>query len=1051
MMTSAIHYNNYTPIHLHTAEGSLRDSILMTKDLVNKAKKININTLCMTDHGSLSNMYNFYYECKDNNIKAIIGCEVYLCNDMNIKDKEHKDTYHMILLAKNNNGLKNLLKIVSAASVDGMYYKPRVDLNYIKQYSEDIICTTACVGGYAPQLIIQDKIDEAKQHILDLKETFNDDLYLEIQPGTFQEQITVNNTLIQLSHELNIKLVASNDIHYLNQEDWRAHDFHVRDGRNLKVPENEDDAIYPDKCYYLMTKEELINSFTDIPKNTILEAINNTNDIDNKCEELIFKTEGLNLPNFKCPTGYKTDREYLEHICFMKLNKMILNIENPNEYISRLYYELDVLEELGFISYFLIIRDVILYARDNDIMIGPGRGSVCGSLVAFMCDITKINPIKYGLLFERFLSIHRKGSIPDIDTDSASEGRDALFDYVINKYGANKCCSVSTLGIRKSKSAIKAAGRLLDMDPKLVNTISKLIPTVYYVDLDDGGEDKKTDLSIEESLEYVEELREYEKIYPELFNIASKLERLPDQAGIHAAGIIIADTDIVDVAPLIKSKNEHINATALDLHSAETQSLVKYDFLGLANLSVINKLQKITGDVFDIETDDFNDPKVWDLISSSNTTGLFQINSNIYKKRMPRLKPKTLNELADCLALVRGPCISSKLDEKYMRILEGKEPVELIHPMYDEAVKDTNGIMIYQEQLMNCCFNMGLPLHLGYDVMKASSKKRFDKIAAYKEQLHDLVKSKMTDEVFERIFQLILDSGRYSFNKSHALAYSTITYTTAYYKTYYPLEFFACLLTNTYVNKVDLKKHKERLEEIMEDCIRLGIKFLPIDMNKSKWDFIVEDGKIRIGFCALPSFSRDTYNHLVETCIPFNNESSYVSQIFEKTEKRLCKKQAVLALIASNALGDRIDSFEEYYTLRKEKNFDPVIKVSNGCIIELLASKKEIEFNLFNINFIYNRINNLPKIDISKIKNKQLFNTVGYVKSVKVIKDKNKNNMAFVKLETGNGIFESVVFANIYSKYKKILKKDKLINIKAEMQEKNKNNNSCKLIEATIS
>lgn len=1050
-MMTALHGNNYTPVHLHTAEGSLRDSILMTKDLVNKAKELNINTLCITDHGSLSNMYNFYYECKNNNIKAIIGCEIYLCNDMNIKDKEHRETYHMILLAKNNNGLKNLLKIVSAASVDGMYYKPRVDLNYIKQYSKDIICTTACVGGYAPQLIIQDKLDEAKQHILELKKIFNDDLYLEIQPGTFQEQIIVNDTLIQFSRELNIKLVASNDIHYLNQEDWKAHDFHVRDGRDLKVPENEDDAIYPDKCYYLMTKEELINSFTNISQDVVLEAINNTNDIDNKCEELIFKTEGLNLPSFKCPTGYKTDREYLEHICFTKLNKMILDIENPNEYISRLYYELDVLEELGFVSYFLIIRDVILYARDNDIMIGPGRGSVCGSLVAYMCDITKINPIKYGLLFERFLSIHRKGSIPDIDTDSASEGRDTLFDYVINKYGTNKCCSVSTLGIRKSKSAIKAAGRLLDMEPKLVNTISKLIPTVYYVDLDDGGEDKKTDLSIKESLEYVEELKEYEKIYPELFSIASKLERLPDQAGIHAAGIIIADTDIVDVAPLIKSKNEHINATALDLHSAETQKLVKYDFLGLANLSVISKLQKTTGDIFNIETDDFNDPKVWDLIGSSNTTGLFQINSNIYKKRMPRLKPKSLNELADCLALVRGPCISSKLDEKYMRILEGKEQIELIHPMYDEAVKDTNGIMIYQEQLMNCCFNMGLPLHLGYDLMKAGAKKRFDKIATYKEQLHDLVKDKMTDEIFERIFQLILDSGRYSFNKSHALAYSTITYTTAYYKTYYPLEFFACLLTNTYVNKVDLKKHKERLEEIMEDCIRLGIKFLPIDMNKSKWDFIVEDGKIRIGFCALPSFSYEAYNHLVDTCIPFNNESSYVSQIFEKTEKRLCKKQAVLALIASNALGDRIDSFEEYYTLRKEKNLDPVIKVSNGCVIELLASKKEIEFNLFNINFIYNRTNDLPKIDISKIKNKQLFNTIGYVKSVKVIKDKNKNNMAFIKLETGNGIFESVAFANIYSKYKKILKKDKLINIKAEMQEKNKNNNSCKLIEATIS
>ena len=1038
---------NYVPIHVHTAEGSLRDSILKTDDLVKKAKELNLNTLCMTDHGSLANMYNFYYECTNNNIKPIIGCEIYLCEDMTLKDKEHKDMYHMILLAKNNNGLKNLLKIVSIASVEGMYYKPRVDLNYIKEHSEDLICTTACVGGYAPQLIIQERDEEALEHILELKNIFNDDLFLEIQPGLFPEQLLVNDTLIEISKEHDIKLVVSNDIHYLNKEDWKAHDFHVRDGRNLKAPEDENDSIYADKCYYLMTKEELYNSFVN-KDDTILEAINNTNEIGRKCKNLILERKELNLPTFKCPDGYTT-RDYLEHICYQKLNRLILKIKNPNQYISRLNYELDVIDHLGFVSYFLIMRDIIQYAKSKGIKTGPGRGSAAGSLVAYLCGITQIDPIKYGLLFERFLSIHRKGSIPDVDLDISSEGRDILFNYTITKYGAENCCCVSTLGMRKSKSAVKAAGRLLGLEPSLVNTISKLIPTVYYVDLDDGGEDKKTDLSIEESLEYVSELREYQEIYPELFSIAQELEGLPDHAGIHAAGIIIANTKIVDVAPLIKSNNEYINATALDLHSAETQMLVKYDYLGLSTLSLLDKLEKATGVKFDIENDEFNDPKIWKNIGSSNTTGLFQIGSNTYKRRMPRLKPKTLNELADCLALVRGPCISSKLDEKYMRILEGKEEVELIHPMYDKAVKDTNGIMIYQEQLMNCCHNMGLPLHLGYDLMKASAKKKFEKIASYKDQLHNLVKGKMTDEIFERIFQLILDSGKYSFNKSHALAYATICYATAFYKTYYPLELFACLLSNTYINKTDLNKHKEKLEEIMEDCIRLGIKFLPVDMNKSKWEFTVENDKIRIGFCALPSFSYDTYNHIKEKCMPFNNNESYVSQIFEKTEKSLCRKPSVLSLIACGALGDRVDTFEEYYTLRKEKDMTPMIKIGKSEI-ELYASQEEIEYILFNINFVHNRMNNLPKIDMDKIKIRQQFEITGYIKSVSKKKDKNNNQMAFVKIETGNGIFDSVVFANIYSKYKKVLKKDALVNIKAELQESNRSNNSCKLLEATI-
>lgn len=1037
--------NKYIAIHTHTAEGSLRDSILLTNDLINKAKELNITSLCITDHGSLSNMYNFYYKCIENNIKPIIGCEIYLCEDMTLKDKEHRKTYHMILLAKNNNGLKNLLKIVSYASIEGMYYKPRVDLNFIKQYNEDLICTTACIGGYIPQAIINEEYEKAEEHLLELKEIFDNDLYLEIQPGNFEQQKIVNNKLIEYSKKYDIKLVASNDIHYLNKDDWKAHDYHVRDGRKEQI---SDEIIYADKCYYLMNYKEFYDSFTDIDKKYVEQAIENTNLIDVSCETLKFNQTKLNLPEFICPIGY-SPMGFLEHICFQRLNKIIYKLKNPNKYISRLYYELDVINKLDFVSYFLIMRDIVLYAKKKNIKTGPGRGSAAGSLVAYLCQITKIDPIKYDLLFERFLSEHRKGSIPDIDLDISSEGRDELFRYVIDKYGESHCCSVSTLEIRKAKSAIKSAGRMIGLEASLQNTISKLIPEVYYIDLEDG-EDKKTDLSIKESLEYVKELREYQEIYPELFDIAMKIEGLPDASGIHAAGVIIAGTNIVDVAPLVKSKNENINATALNLKDAESQMMVKYDFLGLNTLSLLSKLEKMTGVKFDIEFDTFNDPKIWNTIGSYFTTGLFQINSNIYKKRMSRLKPKSLSELADCLALVRGPCISSKLDEKYMRILEGKEEIEYIHPFYDNTVKDTNGIMIYQEQLMKCCTNMGLPMHESYDVMKAVSKKKINKIESYKDKLWNLVKDKMERYIFEKIFKIILDAGKYSFNKSHAISYASICYATAFYKTYYPLEFFACLLSSVYINKGDAKKKKEKLETIVEDCIRLGVKFLPIDMNKSKWNFTIENNKIRIGFCALPSFSYETYLHIQEKCIPFNNSESYITQICEKTEKRICKKQSILSLIASNSLGDRVEVYEEYCKIRNEKEINPILKISNGTIIEIYATQEEIEHELFNINLVYNRANDLPKINLENIKEKEKFNTIGYIKTINKKKDKNNNPMAFIKIETGDGILDSVVFSNIYKKYKKILKKDNLVKIKAEMQKNSKNINSCKLLEATL-
>ena len=747
---------SYVPLHVHTSRNSIGDAVLKLDDYINKAKELGLKSLSVTGHGSLADMYDFYFKCIDNNIKPIIGCEIYLTPDMEDKTKG-SETYHMILLAKDNIGLKNLINIVSVASLEGFYKKPRVDLNYISQHSEGLICTTACIGGMLPQLILDKKEDQIIEHIEELKNVFGSDLYFEIQPGEFVDQIVVNNRLIELSEQYNIPLVVTNDIHYLNAEDYKIHDYHVRLGRKTTI---SDDLLYPDTCYYLMSYDELVNSLTAYDSNIINQAIENTNVIAEQCS-IEVKVEELNLPEFKCPEGY-TPRTFIEHLCYKRLEEIIFLIKDPSQYIDRMHYELDTLEELGFTSYMLIMWDIYRYAREQNIMMGPGRGSVSGSVVAYLLQLVTIDPLKYNLLFERFTSVHRKGSVPDIDMDVPSQYREQMFKYVIDKYGIDHCAAVSTFTMRKAKSAIRDVCRLLEIDLQTADKIAKLIPTVYYLD-DDSEEDKLVDLSIEEALEHVEELREYQNIYPEMFNIAMKLEGLESAASIHAAGTLITKDPVLETMPMIRQDKKELQATALELKACESVKGIKYDFLGLNTLDILIYCKELTGVDFDMEFDPCDDENIWNLISSNKTTGLFQIGTDTYKKRMPRLAPKTISELAACLALVRGPCISAGTDEVYMRIQEGLEEIHLIHPYYDEATKDTNGALIFQEQLMQVCINMGMSIEDGFKTMKFAAKKKFDKLKEAKETLYNNVKGTISDEAFETIFKIIVDAGKYLF------------------------------------------------------------------------------------------------------------------------------------------------------------------------------------------------------------------------------------------------------------------------------------------------
>ena len=1021
--------NKYVPLHVHTSRNSIGDSILKLNSYIDKAKELGLDTLCITGHGSLADMYDFYFKCIENSIKPIIGCEIYLTPDMENKTKDSK-TYHMILIAKDNTGLKNLINIVSVASLQGFYKKPRVDLNYIREYSESIICTTACVGGMLPQYILDTQEELVENHINELKDIFGDDLYFEIQPGDFTDQITVNNKLIELSNKHNIPLVLTNDIHYLNEEDYIVHDYHVRLGQK-KTASEDGSLIYPDKCYWLMPYDRLIESMSLYDKTIVNEAINNTIKIGQECNVSV-EVKDLNLPEFECPNDY-TPRQYIEHLCYERLDEIQYLITDPNRYIDRMHFELDTLEELGFTSYMLIMWDIYRYTREQGIMMGPGRGSVSGSVVAYLLQLVTIDPLKYDLLFERFTSVHRKGSIPDIDMDCPSQYREQLFKYVIDKYGIDHCAAVSTFTMRKAKSAIRDVCRLLEIDLKTADIIAKLIPTVYYLD-DDSEEDKLVDLSIAEALEHVPELRDYQKIYPEMFDIAMKLEGLESSASIHAAGTLITNDPVIESMPMIRQDKE-LQATSLELKACESVKGIKYDFLGLNTLDILIYCEQLTGVKFDMEFDPCDDPEIWELISSNKTTGLFQIGTDTYKKRMPRLAPKTIQELAACLALVRGPCISAGTDEVYMRIQEGLDNVHLIHPYYDEATKDTNGALIFQEQLMQVCINMGMSIEESFKTMKFAAKKKFDKLKEAKDSLYENVKGTISDEAFESIFKIIVDAGKYLFNQSHAVAYAMVGYTTAFYKCHYPKEFIASTLSHIYINGGDAKKRKDKLQEIFKDARRIGIKFLPPDIKKSSWKFTIEGDCIRVGLCAIASFSEAAYNEILEKCVPFDEDIDPLEQIMDKVEKKKCGKRAMIPLILSGAVGDRCDCYNTFCTLRKE---DPQSElfIHNKLTIDLYAEDRVVEAALLEIPYTTYPANALQAIGLESKPNYKPIEITAYITRVKQHKTKTKEQMAFLTFDTGDGEIELTAFADVYKPNKKLLKKDTVV--KATIKKTNK-------------
>lgn len=932
---------NYVPLHAHDTYGSIGDSVLFIDKYVAKAKSLGIESLAITNHGSLSTFVNFYEECRKNDIKPIIGCEMYFCDDRNIKTKENNRADHLILLAKDYEGLQNLIRIHNDAHLNGFYFKPRTDPETLKKYSKGLICMTACIGSPLGHDIRNNSAEDLARHLFVLKSIFGNDLYLEIQPGKMKEQLEYNDILAALSEKLNILLVATNDIHYLNKEDCIMHNMHIRDFRKIY---DSDKMIYPDDIYYFMDIQTLYDSFVRssfITDKIVKEAIKNTNIVAGKCN--------LEIPKMNIMPEYSSDidqNKYLRQLCEKGLDDLSLSSEDRKIYTDRLNYELDVISKLGFSGYFLIVKDFITYCDNNDIARGPGRGSGAGSIVSYLLNISIADPIKYDLMFERFLSIHRK-SIPDIDLDISGEDKKKLHHYIRERYGYNHCCFVSTFNMRKARAAVKAACRLNKLPASTGDRISQKIPYVSY----DADGEKMVDISINDAMDIIPEFRDLANSYKKTINLAISLEGLPSSVGIHPAGVVISPQDITSVYPLIKCNNEELLSTSLDLKDVEKLSGVKFDLLSLSSLSAIDRTLKEIGIKFNYRDERLlSDDKVWKLIGSDKTTGLFQISSKTYKSRMPLLKPKNIKELAACLALVRGPCISSGADKKYIEILQHKREPNKLHSIYWNVTKETNGIIIYQEQILKICINLGFDSEEAYKLMKAVSKKKMTEIAKYRSEFFRRGADKdVSEEILETIWQEIQSAGLYAFNVAHAVSYALLCYCSAYLKVYYPREYITNLLTREYMKNSNDLTVKENISYLLEDCQNLNIPIYPLDINKSQWNFSLYEDGIIMGFCALKSFGESSYLRLKEV-----KDISDIDEFLEKAPNRALNKRAISALIAAQAFRSITDMsskdiYSLYMTKRKEKDYSYKISINKKESIDLSSYNiKRTEKILFN-------------------------------------------------------------------------------------------------------
>ncbi len=880
---------DFVHLHLHT-EYSILDGANKIVNMVSKIKEHGMKSVAITDHGNLFGSIEFYKTCKENEIKPIIGVEAYLVDNMYSKEKTQK-TYengidkqysHLIILAKDFNGYKNLVKIVTKSYLEGFYYKPRIDKKLLEQHKEGLIVLSGCIAGEIPQLLIKGNEKEAKKVVEWYISTFGkDNFYIEIQNHGLEEEKIVNPGLINLSKEFGVKIVATADAHYTNSEDFEMHDTLLCIQTGSKKSDTNRLKFY-NNTFYIKSPQEMLKDFFEIP-----EALLNTVEVSEKCNvEIPFNNKEL-MPKYS--NDIDPDKK-LREIVFKGLEK-IFNGEIPEEYIKRANYELEVIEKIGFSNYFLVVQDFVNWAKENNIPVGPGRGSAAGALITYATGITQIDPIKYNLLFERFLNPERV-TMPDIDVDVADRDRDKVIEYLTSKYGKEKTANIITFGTLQSKAAIRDVGRVLGIPLNRVDTIAKSIGNIE---------------SISDAKSVVSEIREiYESrnnLEKEWINTSEKLEGIVRHASIHASGIVISSVPIYEYIALYKDPKEGTISTQISAQYLEELGFLKMDVLGLANLSVIQDtislLKETKGINIDISSIPLDDPKTYELLSSGKTNGVFQVESEGMKELLKSMKPSNIQDIIAALALYRPGPLSSGMDKQYINRKHGIEKVEYPHPDLEDILKETYGVILYQEQIMKiaqkvCNFSLGQADNL----RRAIGKKKKEIMDQMKNEfVEGAIKNGYDEKFAQELFETIAKFAEYGFNKSHSAAYAMITYQTAYLKANYPIEYMTSLI-NSEIGKFD------KMIEYIQEAQRMNIPILPPDINKSKKNFSIETTDeglgIRYGFMGIKGLGEASADELIKEREK-NGIFKSIEDFFLRTQNFL-KKNSYETLIKSGAL-----------------------------------------------------------------------------------------------------------------------------------------------------
>ena len=891
----------HVPLHVHT-EFSLLDGASKVKDICKKAAEIGMPALAITDHGTMFGTYTFYHEAKAAGIKPIIGCEVYVVNGDHLEKGKRSKLYHLVLLAKNDIGFKNLIKICSEGCVNGFYYKPRISKAYIREYSEGIIALSACLGGEVNNNLLAGRTEEAKQAALEYKDIFGEDFYLEIQDHLYPEDRKVNPLMMKMAEEIGVKVIATNDSHYTNKEDAIAHDAllclqmqkYISDFPRMRFSGHE----------YLKTGEEMAALFQDhLDPETIEQVVyDNTMEVFDKVEDYdSFANPQMQMPDPKIPEGF-TFETYLKHLSYEGARKRF-NKETDedlgDEICERLEHELKIMNGSGFASYFIVVWDFINWSREQKIPVGPGRGSAAGSLVAYCLGITNIDPLKYDLLFERFLNPERK-SMPDIDTDFCIERREEVIQYVREKYGEESVCQIITFNRLTSRSVIKDMARVLEYPYAKAEDLAKMIPVVR-------GKPRSIAWMIENHADFKKRYDEDPEA-KQVLDLALKNEGLNKTFGVHAAGVIIADQAITNIIPTARSNDGGV-ITQYAMEESASMGLLKMDFLGLRNLTMIQKAIDIIAEnrpgeePIDIDEISLEDEATFDTVCSGNLSGIFQLETSAGMRQVARdLAPRSLEDISALIALYRpGPLDTGMIDD-FINRKSGKEEYSFEHPLLEPILKNTYSTIVYQEQIMQIVQSLGgFSLGEADLLRRAMGKKKPEVLLPYKDKFVKGCKENkhevpITEELADKLFEQMLAFAEYCFNKSHSTAYGFVTYQTAYLKTHYPVEYLTALF-------ISCNGDTDRIKGYIIEAQRLGITVKAPDVNDSELEFKadVKNKTIVFGMKAVKGVGEAPSQAIVEEREANGPYKDYYD-FCERINHKLVNKKTIEALIRCGAM-----------------------------------------------------------------------------------------------------------------------------------------------------